>query len=444
MKTIYFASTYKPIVCGIADYTGYLVREMPLGKCRVLSFEPQGYRVQHASSDDVSDAERGLVWYGIPGHGDYSASSILRGLERFGADSGDSVLWFEHENGIWPGDRKFVSMLRALNLPKIVTFHTLHFQNHETGYGLSRSQYEMLCDLLPNVDAITVFSRGVCRAVIAAFPEYSEKVHLIRHGIHQYPEISGLTRMEAKEKLHDFLLYESDLGQETKETLSRQRILFDPDAVIVGQTGFLCPSKDSELLYVFRDSLQRIVNDRKIIAMRIGSAREESQKEYARQLGNRVNNQDKFLFETWLPPQMLPLAQRAFDINFYWPSQCTQSGVLAHALGAGAVVVGRDLEGVGEMLKEAGQLVDTHFDCLVVKTRRLVLKPEVGRQMEDEALEYASSYSWKNQAKKHLELAEIAALLAERRFGYYPNPCEVAPAQRGLKLSGIRIARQEV
>ncbi len=444
MKTIYFASTYKPIVCGIADYTSYLVREMPMTKGRVLSFNPQGYRIQNDSINNANDAERGLVWRGIPGHGEYSASSILRGLERFGADFDNSVLWFEHENGIWPDDKKFVSMLRTLDLPKIVTFHTLHFQSQETNYGLCRGQYEMLYDLLPNVEAITVFSRGVCRAVITAFPEYSKKVHLIRHGIHQYPEISGLTRMEAKEKLHDFLLYESDLRQEKKEILNRQRILFDPDSIIVGQSGFLCPNKDSELLYVFRDRLQRIVNDKKIIAVRVGSTREESQKEYARHLENKVNNQDKFLFETWLPPQMLPLAQRAFDINFYWPSQCTQSGVLAHALGAGAVIVGRELEGVGEMLKEAGQLVDTRFDCLVMKARRLVLKPEIGRQMEDDALEYAGSYSWKNQAKEHLELAEIAALSAERRFEYYPASCEVAPTQSGLELSGVRIAREEV
>jgi len=333
MKTIYFSSTYKPMMCGIADYTSYLVREMPAGKRRILSFNLQECRVPYVSNNG-DGVERGLVWYGIPGYGEYSASSILRGLERLGADFGDCVLWFQHENGIWPDDKRFVSMLRTLDLPKIVTFHTLHFQRPETIYGLYQNQYEMLYDLLPQVEAITVFSRGVCQAVTTAFPEYSEKVHLMRHGIHQYPEISSLTRMDAKKKLHDFLLHESDLRQESKEALYRQRILLDPEAVVIGQTGFLCPNKGSELLYIFRDGLQRIVDNKKIIAVRIGSPREESQKAYARQLENKANGQDKFLLETWLPPHMLPLAQRAFDINFYWPSQCTQSGVLAHALGA--------------------------------------------------------------------------------------------------------------
>lgn len=331
-------------------------------------------------------------------------------------------------------------MLQVLDLPKIVTFHTLHFQSNETKYGLCQDQYEMLYDLLPQVEAITVFSRGVCRAVTSAFPEYLEKVHLIRHGVHQYPEISGFTRTEAKKKLHDFLIHESDLRQETKETLHKQRILLDPETIVIGQTGFLCPNKDSELLYVFRDELQRIVDNRKIVAVRIGSPREESQKAYARQLEDKANSQDKFLLDTWLPPYLLPLAQRAFDINFYWPSQCTQSGVLAHALGAGAVIVGRDIEGVGETLKEAGQLTDTDFHHLILKTRNVVQRPEIGRWMEDKALEYADRFSWKNQVQKHLKLARIAMLSTEKKIEYSPAHNVAARVRSGVNLDKVSIA----
>jgi hypothetical protein len=439
MKTIYFLSTYKPTMCGIADYTSYLVREMPAAKCRVLSFSLQEFQIPCAGNQE-DGVKRELVWYGIPGNGGYSASSILRGLERLNADFGDCVLWFQHENGIWPDDQKFVSMLRALDLPKIVTFHTLHFQSDETVYGLHRNQYEMLYDLLPEVDAITVFSRGVYQAVTAAFPKYSEKVHLMRHGIHQYPEIRGLARVEAKRKLHDFLLHESDLRREAKEALCRQSILLDPEAIVIGQTGFLCPSKDSELLYVFRDGLQRTVGNRRIVAVRIGSPREESQIAYARRLEGIANGEDKFLLETWLPPHMLPLAQRAFDVNFYWPIQCTQSGVLAHALGAGAVIAGRDIEGVGETLKEAGQLADSDFGRLMLKARKLVLEPEVGRWVEEKSLEYAGRFSWKNQAQKHLEVAENVVLSAERQFRYCPAPSEITPARSGTNSVGVRIS----
>ena len=439
MKTIYFLSTYKPIMCGIADYSSYLVREIPAGKRRVLSFNLHEYQIPY-TSDCEDGVESELVWHGIPGHGEYSASSILQGLERLNADFGDCILWFQHENGIWPDNRKFVSMLNTLDLPKIVTFHTLHFQRDETTYGLCQDQYEMLYDLLPEVDAITVFSRGVYRAVTRAFPEYSEKVNLLRHGVHQYPEISGLIRAEAKRKLNEFLLHESDLRQEVKKDLSRQRILLDPEVTIIGQTGFLCPNKDSELLYVFRDELQRSIDNSKIVAVRIGSPREESQKAYARRLEAKANGQDKFLFETWLPPHMLSIAQRAFDVNFYWPSQCTQSGVLAHALGAGAVIVGRDIEGVGETLKEAGQLADSDFDRLMLKTRNLVLEPEIRRWVEETSLEYANRFSWKNQAQKHLKLAAEVALPAERHPRYYPDFNEITPARSRENSVGVRIS----
>ena len=118
------------------------------------------------------------------------------------------------------------------------------------------------------------------------------------------------------------------------------------------------------------------------------------------------NSRDKFLLQTWLPQSILPLAQRAFDINFYWPSQCTQSGVLAHALGAGAVVAGRDLEGVGETLKEAGELADTNLRHLIFKMRNLILEPELREKLEETVFKYATAFSWEKQAQIHYELAE--------------------------------------
>jgi glycosyltransferase involved in cell wall biosynthesis len=403
MPFIYFAGTYKPIMCGIADYTSFITRKSPVGRWGVLSFDLKRYGAPLRADDGVA---ADWVWYGIPGRNEFSASVILQGIKELGAEGEDAVLWFEHENGIWPNDIKFVAMLKNLNMPKVVTFHTLHFQSAETPFGLRRNQYNLLRILLPYVDAITVFSRGVYHAVTLAFPEYREKVYIIKHGIHSYPEISRLSRKEAKEKLNDFLLYESDFDRETKETLYKQRTFIDPNTVVIGQTGFLCPSKRSELLYTIRDRLQKLIPHKRITAVRIGSSRDEFQKTYAEQLRRKYNDGDKFLLETWLPQNMLPLTQRAFDINFYWPRECTQSGVLAHALGAGAVVAGRDLEGVGETLKEAGELADTELRHLLLKMKNLILDPELREKIEETALKYAVEFSWERQAQRHYELAE--------------------------------------
>jgi len=403
MASIYFVGTYKPIMCGIADYTSFLTRESPVGKWGVLSFNLEKYGVPLTSSEEVATDR---VWYGIPGRNDFSASVILEGLENLGAKQEDAILWFQHEIAIWPENQKFVTMLKNLDMPRVVTFHTLHFQSPETPSGLCRNQYDLLQAILPHIEAITVFSYGVYWAVISAFPEYCAKVYIMKHGIHSYPEISSLTGKEARDKLNEFLLYESELDLETKEALHKQRIFLDPDTLVIGETGFLWPGKQSELLYTVRDSLHKTVPHKKIVAVCIGISRETPDAIYAKQLRRQQNGKDKFLLETWLPQDILALAQRAFDVNFYWPSECTQSGVLAHALGTGAVIASRDLEGVGETLKEAGQLVDTDLGRLVLKIRNFILNPELGEELKEKALSYAEQFSWENQAQRHYGLAE--------------------------------------
>ncbi len=403
MASIYFTGTYPPIMCGLATYTNYLTRESPPDQWGVLSFDLEKYGSPLTNSPATATEP---VWYGISGHRDFCALDVLAGLQNLGASDSDTVLWFQHETAIWANPRKFVAMLKQLDMPKVVSFHTLHFQSKETSSGLCARQYDMLQNLLPHVDAITVFSYGVYWAVISAFPEYCTKVYVIKHGIHSYPQISRLSREESKLQLYDFLMCESDLDSASKKALYQQQILSDPDTVILGQTGFLCPLKQSESLYIVRENLQKMLPNKRIVAVRIGKAREAAHTTYAQQLSNGLNDPNAVLLNTWLPDNILPLAQRAFDINFYWPADCTQSGIMAHALGTGAIVAGRDLEGVGETLRGAGEIVDTDLDRLTMKIRDTVLNPGLATQIEKNALEYASEFSWKNQVRRHYELAE--------------------------------------
>jgi glycosyltransferase involved in cell wall biosynthesis len=402
MASIYFAAPYRPIMCGIGDYTEFLTRKSPSGGWGVLSFNLSRYGGPLISN---CAPQTGPIWYGIPDRQSYSSAAIQQGLDILGADRRDSVVWFQHEFGIWPNQERFIAMLKSLDIPSVVTFHTIHFQSTETKYGLRTEQYEFLSALLPYVNAITVFSRGVYGALGAAFPEYIDKIHVIKHGIHHYPEVSSLTRREAKEKLNDYLLYDSDLDSKSKKRLHKQHILLDPDTIIIGQTGFLSPAKGSELLYTVRDSLERIVLNKRIVALRIGTPRDKSQEEYTAYLQKAQDSKPNFLLKVWLPQGMLPVAQRAFDINFYWPVECTQSGVLAHALGAGAVIASRDIEGVGETLKDAGAAVDSNMETLISKMKTLITNPELAEDVAEKALYYAEDYSWENQVRRHYELA---------------------------------------
>jgi hypothetical protein len=432
MTSIYFAAPYKPIMCGIGDYTEFLTRKSPGGKWGVLSFNLSKYGGPLISN---CPPQQTPVWYGIPDRHSYSSTVIQQGLQILGADSRDSIVWFQHEFGIWPHNTQFAAMLKGLNVPTVVTFHTLHFQSTETRYGLRREQYEFLSILLPYVDAITVFSRGVYGAVAAAFPEYIDKIHVIKHGIHRYPEVSRLTRREAKEKLNDYLLYDSDLDSKTRKRLHKQRILLDPDTVVIGQTGFLSPAKGSELLYAVRDNLDKVVPQKRIAALRIGSPRDKYQEEYATRLQKAQDSKPNFLLKVWLPQAMLPVAQRAFDVNFYWPVECTQSGVLAHALGAGAVIASRDIEGVGETLKDAGAVVDADLTRLMVKMKNLIINPEFAEDIVERALDYAEEYSWENQVRRHYELAkqllQPQSVLSERGLPI---------AQPAFRLAGVNRA----
>ena len=398
-----FIGTYPPIMCGIADYTRYITREMRPGRWGVMCFNPE---LQKAPLTDHQGSSRDKIWYGLPDSNHLSQKTIREGLTELYVKEKDCLLWFQHEFGLWPNSQRFVTVMRELDLPKIVTLHTLHFQSPETPSGLRVIEEQLLRGLLPYVDAITVFSRGVHSAVLSSFPEYSHKVHVIKHGIHSYPEIKRLTRKEAKEKLLDFLLYESNLDYATKQSLHKQQVFQDQRAVVIGQTGFLDPAKNFETLYYVRDELAKAIPQKRLIAVRIGNQREEMQKHYASSLRREHNGVDRFFLETWLPPHMLPVAQRAFDINFYWPDDCTQSGILAHALGAGALIAGRDLEGAGETLKAAGEPVASTLEGLINRMKEIILNPRLAGHVEEQTTTYAAGLSWRNQRRRHCELAE--------------------------------------
>jgi hypothetical protein len=411
--------------------------------CDVISFDLKTWD----GAMEAGRAPLAEVWYGLPGREAYSAQTVVEGLDYFGHKGcRDHVLWFQHEHGIWRDDQRFIQLLRDLRRPTIVTLHTLHFQSRETLSGLRENQVAFLRGVLPCVDAITVFTQGVYRAVASAFPEYAHKVHILEHGVHCYRQPAALPRWQAKAKLHDFLVCEGRLDEMTKADLVRSRALLDPDTIVIGQAGFLDPSKQSELLYWVRDELSRILPYSRVVAMRVGSTREASQRLYAQNLWrNHHNGVDSFLLETLLTEEMLPMAQRAFDVNFYWPRECTQSGALSHALGAGALIAGRDLEGVGETLGKAGQIVDSGLQQLLWKIRDAFLNTDLIDEIENCAAGYASKYSWMHQTGRHFEIAD--SVLAERSFRQHTlrqpdhDAMSKRDASRGLGHRGVTQVR---
>ncbi len=402
MACITFITPYRPIICGIADYVEFITRESLPGTWAVLSFNLDKYGVP-LSNDRVSLTDP--VCYCIPSRDDFSASSIVKGMRY----CENEVLWFQHEFGIWPDDVRFVSMLRDLGQTKVVSLHSLHFQSGETIFGLRRREYSLLQLLLPHIDAITVFSEDVYQAVTRAFPEYCEKVHVLRHGTHLYPEIARMSRLETKRRIHEFLIGESGLDQASKGKLRQERVFLDPEATLIGGTGFITHSKGIELLFHARDVLHEMLPGRKIVAVYVGFLPQTDNKAdsgYTAKLRARYSDAGHFFLETYLPGDLLPVMLRALDIQFYWPSDCTQSGIIAHSLGAGATIACRDMECVGETVKMASGLTLPDFGRLIDGIRWLILDPGLRKEMSERAARYAEEFSWRNQALKHFELAE--------------------------------------
>jgi len=402
MAYISFITPYKPIVCGIADYTEFITSESLPGTWAVLSFNSDLYGVP-ISNNKVSPTAP--VCYCIPSRDDFSADSILKGMRHYN----DEVLWFQHEFGIWQDDVRFVNMLRDLDHIKVVSPHSLHFQSGETIYGLRLREHSFLRLLLPHIDAITVFSEGVYQAVTRAFPEYREKVHVLRHGTHLYLKIAKMGRLEAKNRIHEFLIGESGLDQVSKDKLRHERVFLDPEATLIGGAGFITHSKGIEPLFHARDVLHEMLPDRKIVAIYVGFLRQTDNNVDSRcavELRARYSDAGNFFLETYLPGDLLPVMLRALDIHLYWPSDCTQSGIIAHSLGTGATVACRDMEGVGETVKMAGGLTLRDFGRLIDGIRWLILDHDLRNEMSEGAVRYATEFSWRNQAIKHFELAE--------------------------------------
>jgi hypothetical protein len=148
---------------------------------------------------------------------------------------------------------------------------------------------------------------------------------------------------------------------------------------------------------------------RRIAALYVGHLREpDSVTDGACAAGLRAkfNNGGQFFLETYLPREMLAVLLRALDVYFYWPSDCTQSGVVAHALGAGATIACRDLEGVGETVRLAGGLAEEELGRLLIRMSELIVNPRLQSQASENAVKYAQTFSWRNQALGHFDLAE--------------------------------------
>ena len=400
---ISFITTFPPIICGIGTYMKYILEHIPRSQWKVISFDVDEF----ASSDEVLTSE-------LKAQVDYCLSFPYPSLPSV---SENDLLWFQHAFGMWGNvNEHFLGLLEEAKRrgnKVAASFHTIHFQSKETPSGMNRKEEELLKETLPLIDALTVFTDGAQRAVLEAFPEYGEKIVVLRHGVHLYPDMSP---HEAMKKLISYLVNDGEIPNFQKKELNKaEEYLCSTDSILLGNFGFITSDKDPLQLYELGRLVQDKLSNHRIITLFAGiiqrnmNTKLETKLPILEVLRSSHDGKENFFFEVYVPEPIFPMAFRALDFAVFWCKNATQSGRLAHAQGTGVFLVGRDCEGIGETLRLSGLPAAESLDGLAEMVAELVLYPDLRKEMADQSWQYAHRYSFANQAKKHLLIEKALA-----------------------------------
>lgn len=408
---ITFISTYPPHVCGIGTYTKYISDYMGHNQWSVISFKKNG----------LFEYDESLITRTRP-NVDYCLSFPYPSLPpKFKT----GLLWLQHAFGMWGNvNDHFIGLIeegKRRRKKVAVSLHTIHFQSEETISGMREKEEGLLREVLPLVDVLTVFTNGAYGAVLRAFPQYRDKVVVLRHGVHIYPRMS---REGARAKFLYYLMHQADIPPFQKEELSGiGRYFYSNDTVLLGNYGFISPDKDPTQLFALGRLLRERLKNHRVITLFAGNIQRRRDKDLdaflpiLEKLRGVHNGKDELFFELFIPENIFPFALSSLDFTVFWCNNATQSGRLAHAQGTGTCVVGRDWEGIGETLNLSGLPAAGSIDAIAERIAELILNPELKQRAFQGSWEYTKQYCFANQARKHLLIERALSTGSE-----LPNP----------------------
>lgn len=396
---ITFISTYPPIMCGIANYQKNITDQLPKDSWQVISFKlRKSKNLKILPGKEKEFNTHYILPWTEPRKAINKVNKLVNG----------SAVWIQHTFGLWDkgSDSDFIKFISEIKGKKIITLHSVHFQSNKTPYGLEEIEYKFLENILPLVDAVTVFSDGAYLAVCGAFPNFKNKVVVLRHPCKLCPPI---IRKNAKEILIKNILSSKKISHEARKQLeSLEKIISKKNVKLIGDIGFITPSKGSEIIYLIRDELEKKSN-KKIISMYIGTVRDltdNKQINYAKKLKSFHDGKKNFFIDLYIPEKSLTLCLKAFDAIIFWPNACTQSGRLALLQGAGICGIGKNMEGVGETMKLSALPTVETYGSLINVLAKVLNRPDSKNLMIAMAKTYAKKFSYSIQAKKTLRLAK--------------------------------------
>lgn len=375
---IAFIGTYPPRQCGIGTFTNNLVKAI-VANTESKKISKQAIVVainEDGQQYDYPDEVRHTIRQNH--QRDYiEAAKIINYSDA-------EVCILEHEFGIFGGDDGvfILPLLHRLNVPLIVTFHTVLKDP-------SYTQRSVVEEIGRKAARIVVMSKRAVNFLNEIYNIPTEKIVLIEHGV---PEFNKISHKVAKQKhglngrkvLFTFGLLSRNKGIETVIKALPKIVQKHPEAlyIVLGATH---PNVIKHSGEEYRNYLLRLVK-------KLG-------------VDKNVYFNNEFVSETKLFEYL-----NACDIYItpYLNEAQITSGTLSYAIGAGAAVVSTPYWHAQELLDNGrGCLVDfKNPDQLLATLVNLLDNKDKLIAIQENAFEYGKKIRWPKIGKQYLYLAE--------------------------------------
>jgi len=354
-------STYPPIECGIATYTGYLVDALRTfdNEVYVISqFGGEGEKVYPAFHADDPDL----------------ANRIFQMLAKFTPD----VVHIQHEYGLF-GKPKGVNVIplvyrcKLSRIPVVITFHTVYEE-------FPREDRIILEALIRAADVIIVHEQYQKEAILNKIGSFNN-IAVIPHGSREVELIP-----EAK-----------------------QMIGINGSKKVILLCGYFRASKGLDrIVRIFPRTAESVENAVLLIA---GKLRQQEHSEYRDEFFRLVNNSPAFgrikVLRGQFPQKTFDTILSAADVVPLPYLKGSQSGILAHCLAFGLpVVVSREVRALREMVSRAKcGLIASNDDEFVNHIVRILSDDHFRNELSKNARDYVrKSVSWQIVAKKTIDI----------------------------------------
>lgn len=368
-------STYPPIECGIATYTGYLVealRRLDNEVYVVSQFGGEGEKVYpafHAHDPDL-------------------AEKIFQMMAKFTPD----VVHIQHEYGLF-GKPKGVNVIplvyrfKLSGIPVVITFHTIY-------EDFTRENKIILEALLRAADAVIVHEEYQKEAILKHIGSF-DNIRVIPHGSREAELIPG-----AKEKI--------GLNEEEKAILL---------------CGYFRPTKGLDRIVRIFPRIAEMVEGAVLVIA--GKMRQQEYSEYRDEFFRLVNNSPVFerikVLRGQFPQKTFDTILSAADVIPMPYLKGAQSGILAHCLAFGRpLVVSPQVRALREMVARANcGLIANDDDEFVEHIARILTDENFCKELSRNAQDYVrKNLSWQVVARKTIDVYHDVVVVPYGRARY--------------------------